>query len=147
MSVENGILLYNNRIVVPDIAELKYKLLFELHDSPFASHVGRDKTYEAARKYVYWKNMKKEVVDYVRTCKQCQVNKEEREHPTGLLMPLPIPEGKWKSISMDFFTSLPRTQRQNDQILVVVDQLTKMARFFPCRMTHKGKDMAELLTT
>ena len=59
MSVEDRILWYNNRIVVPDIAELKYKILFELHDSPFASHVGRDKTYEVAKKYVYWKNMKK----------------------------------------------------------------------------------------
>eukprot|EP01018_Ginkgo_biloba_P039789 Gb_05221 [translate_table: standard] len=92
---DNGILWYNNKIVVQDIAELKYKILFELHDSPFASHVGRDKTYEVARKYVYWKNMKKEVSDYVRTCEQCQVNKAKREYPAGLLMPLPTPEGKW----------------------------------------------------
>eukprot|EP01018_Ginkgo_biloba_P010333 Gb_18705 [translate_table: standard] len=53
MSVKDGILWYNNRIVVPNIAELKYKILFELHDCPFASHVKRDKTYEAKRKYVY----------------------------------------------------------------------------------------------
>eukprot|EP01018_Ginkgo_biloba_P010339 Gb_18720 [translate_table: standard] len=146
MSVEDGILWYNNRIVVPDITKLKYKILFELHDNPFASDVGRDKTYEAAKKYVYWKNMKKEVVDYVRTCEQCQVNKAKREHPLGLLMPLPISEGKWKSISMDFVITLPRTRHQNDQILVVVNRLTKMA-FLPCRMTHKGKDIAKLLTT
>eukprot|EP01018_Ginkgo_biloba_P018667 Gb_31742 [translate_table: standard] len=73
MSVEDGILWYNNRIIVPNIAKLKYKILFELRDSPFVSHVGRDTTYKVAKKYVYWKNMnmKKEVSNYVRTCEQC----------------------------------------------------------------------------
>ena len=141
----DGLLWYGDRVIVPDIAELKYKILFEIHDSPFASHTGRDKTYEAAKKYVYWKNMRKEISEYIQTCEQCQVNKADRSLPGGLLHPLPVPEGKWESISMDFVTSLPRSSKKNDQILVVVDRLTKMARFIACKMTHKAKDIAKIL--
>ena len=32
---------------------------------------------------------------------------------------------------MDFFTGLPRTQRQHDAIWVIVDRLTKFAHFLP----------------
>jgi len=46
---------------------------------------------------------------------------------------------------MDFVTSLPKSCKQNDQILVVVDHLTKMARFISCKMTNKAKDIAKLL--
>eukprot|EP00253_Pinus_taeda_P029936 PITA_29936 len=50
-------------------------------------------------------------------------------HPTGLLQPLPIPEGKWDSISMDFITRLPMVQGK-DCIFFVVDRLKKYAHFF-----------------
>ena len=73
--------------------------------------------------------------DYVVKCHVCQVNKAERLRTTGLLQPLAIPMNKWESISMDFITSLPRTSRGHDAIWVVVDRLTKMARFIPTRNT------------
>eukprot|EP01018_Ginkgo_biloba_P018968 Gb_14602 [translate_table: standard] len=114
ISYHDGLLWYGDRVIVPDVAELKYKILYEIHDSPFASHTGRDKTYEASKKYVYWKNMRKEIAEYIQTCEQCQVNKADRSLPGGLLHPLPVPEGKWESISMDFVTSLPGSSKQND---------------------------------
>eukprot|EP00253_Pinus_taeda_P033608 PITA_33608 len=48
-------------------------------------------------------------------------------HPAGLLQPLPILEGKWESISMDFITGLPMVQGK-DCIFVFVDRLTKAPR-------------------
>nr|GEX10700.1 retrotransposon protein, putative, Ty3-gypsy subclass [Tanacetum cinerariifolium] len=41
-------------------------------------------------------------------------------------MPLDILVWKWDEISMDFVTELPRTQKKNDAIWVVVDRLTKI---------------------
>ena len=56
-------------------------------------------------------------------------NKVERLKAVGLLHPLEIPNNKWESISIDFIVSLPHTQKGHDTIWVVVDRLTKMARF------------------
>eukprot|EP00253_Pinus_taeda_P034951 PITA_34951 len=64
-------------------------------------------------------------------------------HPAGLLQPLPIPEGKWESISMDFITGLPMVQGK-DCIFVVVDQLTKYAHFFAISAHYTAAQVIEL---
>ena len=42
----------------------------------------------------------------------------------GLLQPLAIPIQHWEEVSMDFITSLPKSEEKTI-IMVVVDQLTK----------------------
>ena len=73
--------------------------------------------------------MRLDIHIYVTKCHQCQVNRVEQLKAARLLHPLEIPNNKWESISMDFIVSLPCTQKGHDAIWVVVDRLTKMARF------------------
>jgi hypothetical protein len=68
----------------------------------------------------------------------------EHKHPTGLLHPLPIPELKWETISMDFITGLPKSTKQNDNIMVVVNKLRKGAHFIPVKSTCKAIDIANI---
>nr|GFB10910.1 putative nucleotidyltransferase, ribonuclease H [Tanacetum cinerariifolium] len=49
--------------------------------------------------------------------------KIEHQRASGLLKPLDIPIWKWDKISMDFVTGIPRTQKKNDEIWVVVDPI------------------------
>jgi hypothetical protein len=70
--------------------------------------------------------------------------KVEHRHPVGLLQPFPIPEWKWEVVTIDFITKLPRTVRQHDSIMVVVDKLTKVAHFIPVKLTHKETNIAEI---
>ena len=77
--------------------------------------------------------MKKEVAEFVSKCMTCQQIKSEHQAPVRKLHSLPIPEWKWEKITMDFVTGLPRTQRKNDVIWVIVDRLTKLAHFLPIR--------------
>ena len=58
--------------------------------------------------------------------------------PVDLVQPLPIPEWKWETISLDFITGLPRTQKQNDSIMVLIDKLSKSTHFIPVKSTFKA---------
>ncbi|GJP82565.1 hypothetical protein CLOP_g12808, partial [Closterium sp. NIES-67] len=64
--------------------------------------------------------------------------------PAGLLQPLEPPQRPWQHVTMDFVTGLPATETGNDAVLVVVDRLTKMAHFAPCRTTITAEDTAKL---
>jgi hypothetical protein len=45
---------------------------------------------------------------------------------------------------MDFITRLPRTSKQHDSIMVVVDKLTKDTHFIPLKTTHKVVDVVDI---
>jgi hypothetical protein len=45
---------------------------------------------------------------------------------------------------MDFIVGLPRTQKGNDSIWVIVDRLTKVAHFLPVKTNYSVSRLAEL---
>ncbi|KAI5337664.1 hypothetical protein L3X38_016935 [Prunus dulcis] len=131
-SVRNdGALMVGTRLYVPHDEALKREILEEAHSSAFAMHPGSTKMYHTLREHYWWPFMKKEIAEYVRKCLVCQQVKAERQRPSGLLQPLPIPEWKWEHLMMDFVFKLPRTQNKHDGVLVIVDRLTKSAHFLP----------------
>jgi hypothetical protein len=88
--------------------------------------------------------MKNEIVGYMFKCLDFQHVKAEHQHPIGLLQTLPIPKWKQEIISMDFITGFPKTQRQNDSIMVVTDKLGKSAHFIPMKSTYKTINIAAI---
>ncbi|GJY85501.1 reverse transcriptase domain-containing protein, partial [Tanacetum coccineum] len=70
--------------------------------------------------------------------------KAEHQRPSSLLQQPEIPEWKWKRITMDFVTKLPRTSSEHDTIWVIVDRLTKSAHFLPMRKDYKMDRLARL---
>ncbi len=62
------------------------------------------------------------------------------------MQPLPIPEGPWESVSMDFMVSLPPS-RGFDVIMVVVDQFSKMAHFIPTKDEATAQEIGRLFFT
>ena len=67
--------------------------------------------YQDLKKVFWWFGLKRDVAQFVYAYLTCQKSKVEHQRPAGLLQPLDIPEWKWDSISMDFVTGLPVTQR------------------------------------
>jgi hypothetical protein len=113
------ILMYRGIIYVPNSHELKNLILREMCNVPYDGHLGYQKTIATVKSQCYWLGMKKEVVDFIAKCLECQKVKAEHRHPAGLLQPLPIPEWKWEIVTVDFITKLPRTSKQHDFIMVV----------------------------
>ena len=62
----------------------------------------------------------------------------------GLLQHLSIPGWKWEEVSMDFIAGLPTSAKGYDSIWVIVDRLTKVARFIPVRTDYRLHQYAEL---
>jgi len=121
----------NSRLCIPEVKEIRSKLLCEAHDSVVAAHQGIEKTYSALSRRFFWCHMGVSVKRYVNSCLICQRTKSTGASGAGMLQPLPIPSSPWQDISMDFITHLPKSPMGNDSIMVVVDRLSKMAHFLP----------------
>lgn len=88
--------------------------------------------------------MKKDIVEFVAKCLNCQQVKCEHQRPGGLSQRIRIPEWKWERITMDFVVGLPKTPGGFDSIWVIVDRLTKSAHFLPVKMSYNAEKLAEL---
>jgi hypothetical protein len=55
-----------------------------------------------------------------------------------------VPKWKWEEVGMDFVNGLPRTQKGNDSIWVIIDRLTKVAPFIPVKTTFGGATLARI---
>ena len=131
-------------ILVPPNADLRARLLREAHDAPASGHLGGDKTHARLAGSWYWPGMRRDVREYVGSCRSCQANKSVNAKPSGLLMPIPVvPKGH--TLTMDFIGPLPRTSRGNDYILVIVDRFSKKAWYEPCKSTITAKQTAEIV--
>ena len=60
------------------------------HDTKVAGHMGQDKTIEIIRRNFWWPRMNERIIDYVRSCAECQKNKSARHAPYRLSSPLEL---------------------------------------------------------
>ena len=132
------------QLYVPNDSVLKAAVLDLVHDSPLSGHKGAAPTLKLAQRYFVWPKMSKEIEAYVRECPICQRAKNRTTQGENVLTPLPIPESKWSSISMDFITCLPLTKNGHDSIFVVCDRCTKMSHFIPCNIAIGAPGVAQL---
>jgi hypothetical protein len=142
--LDEDLLTYKNILYIPSCDDLKRYIMDELHKRPYVGHPSYQKVITATRKQFYWPGLKKYIVDYLAKCLECQEVKVEHWHPVELLQPLPIPECKWETISMDFITELPKSAKHNDVIMVVVEKLSKSAHFVHVKSTCKAIDIANI---
>jgi hypothetical protein len=90
--------------------------------------------------------LKDSAEEYVKTCLTCQQNRTLNKKQAGLLQLLPIPEGRWESVSMDFMVSLPPS-RGFDAIMVVVDRFSKMTHFIRTKDEATVQEIGRLFFT
>ena len=143
---DEGWLRLNGRIYVPDVDDLRLRVLRSRHDHPTAGHWGQNKTQALILRDYAWPGLRLLVRDYCKSCTACGRAKVPRHLPYGTLKQLPIPERPWNSISMDLIEQLPNSDGYS-AILVVVDRLSKQAIFIPTHDTLTAPELADLFVT
>lgn len=142
-SLKGNTVLYKNRIYAPE-GPARGNIFTDYHDSKMAGHPGLLKTIKSIQRNYMWPNIKKDTKAYIEGCEVCCKTKPRRARPEGLLNPLSIPEGPWKSVSLDYIVELPKSDGYN-AILVMVDRFTKMAYFAPTTTNCTASETAKLL--
>lgn len=142
-NLSEGILRFNDKIYVPDDAELKRQILRSRHDAPAVGHQGRAKTLDLVSRSFYWPTLRRYVHRYIDGCDLCQRSKPTHHAKYGLMQPIPAGHAPWKRISTDFIVKLPQSNGY-DSIMVVVDRNTKLAHFIATRETIDSNETASL---
>ena len=116
---KNNLLLYGNRIVVPEI--LKRETMEKLH----SGHQGITRSRLRAKLSVWWPGISGEIERYIKQCTTCSKHIKNRREP---LIPTPLPEYPWQKVSTDLF------QLNKHIYLVVTDYYSRYPE------VHKLKD-------
>jgi hypothetical protein len=70
--------------------------------------------------------------------------KSQTESLVGLLQPMPLAEGPWTSIGIEFVDALPLTKHGNSRLMVVVDRFTKAVHSIPTHLRLTAEECARL---
>lgn len=97
-------------------------VMYMMHDNELSAHFGIEATYERIKEKYWWKNMRKDIEEYVKSCYKCQM----RGKPLGKneLHPIEVNE-PFEIIGIDIVGPLNETEKGNKYIVVAIDYFTK----------------------
>ena len=139
-------LLFTNKdqIYVPNDKALRFKLILELHDSPFAGHWSLEKTIQLIQRNYYWPTMTTDVQEVVTTCNVCQRVQIQKK---GDQAPIRFIEAQypWEIVTVDFVSGFTPTARKHTAICVICDRFTRMMHAETCKDHATAKETAKIM--
>ena len=111
LTIEDGILLKGNRIIIP--TTLKQEMLNIVHHG----HLGQEKCLLRARTSIYWAGITKDIINTVKECDPFQRH-HNMQPKEPILQPEP-PSYAWQRLSTDLF------EFKGHQYLLISDQFSK----------------------
>lgn len=116
------IIICNGQIKYPP-KDLRSVIIDEMHCSPTGGHRGVTKTYNRIKHNYYWENLKTDVQKHIQQCLQCQLKKLVRVKTKQPMIITDTPGSSFDKVAMDIVGRLPKTNRGNEYILTLQDQL------------------------
>jgi len=139
--VSAGALTFEGRIYVAEA--LRNKVISLFHNNPESGHSGALRTAELVSRDLYWLALDTTVRKDVAGCTVCHRIIAPRHVRYEANIPLPPPYHPWHRVTMDYVTNLPESTKSGyTSILAIVDQLTKMAIYLPCRKEIESPELA-----
>ena len=127
-----------NQIVIP--TSYRSDILQLAHDSPFAGHLGVNKTYQRILQYFYWPGLKRDVATYCKSCHTCQlIGKPNQTIPVAPLHPIPVLQEPFSHIIIDCVGPLPRTSSGHQYLLTMMCAATRYPEAIPLRSISADK--------
>ncbi len=127
------------QLVIP--ASLRNEFLQYAHDNHLSGHLGRMKTLLRLMEVAYWPSMRADVWKYCKFCHICQKYKPNLSKLSGHLQSTPV---VGYMLGVDLMGPFPKSGKQNEHLLVVVDYCSKWVELFPLR-TAKAPQIARIL--
>jgi hypothetical protein len=134
-------------LCIPDDEALRTQIITEFHEPRTIGHRNAQEADQRLSLGDWWQGMRNECSTAIKNCKICNQNKRDSSGSShGEMLEKPdIPLRPWDSVTMDFCGPYhPSVKGGPDQVLTVVDRLTKMAHFIPCRTTDTAQMIADL---
>ncbi|CAM1332187.1 Uncharacterised protein r2_g4120 [Pycnogonum litorale] len=126
--VDEGLLLYGNRIVIPN--GLRAMMLSRIHEG----HMGISKCRERARQCLWWPGLSDAINRTVQNCERCQINRNCNQKEK--LVTTDLPDRPWMSISADLF------QFRGKNYMVIVDYYS---RYLEIKKLSRGTDSKNVI--
>ena len=98
---EINLTICTGEVITPEVADRPH-IIRESHDSAVAGHKGIFKTYARVRERFYWDGMKNDIVNYVKTCEDCQKRKLVRVRTKLPMKITTTPFKAFQLIELDF---------------------------------------------
>jgi hypothetical protein len=100
-------------------------LLQSYHNEPLSGHFGVQRTYLKIKNKFWWPNMIQSITQHIQSCLPCQQHNINRLKKPGQLYPIPIPEGPFQLIGIDYCGPFKRTPSGNRYVLCITDYFTR----------------------
>ncbi|CAF4957616.1 unnamed protein product [Rotaria sp. Silwood1] len=100
-------------------------LLQFYHNDPLSGHFGVRRTYLKIKNKFWWPKMKQSISKYIQSCLPCQQYNINRSKKPGQLFPIPVPEGPFQLIGIDYCGPFKKTPRGNLYVLCITDYFTR----------------------
>jgi len=142
-SMESDLLLYDGRLLVPDVDHLRTLMIREVHDRVTTAHPSAKKTIQLLSSQYWWHGITSTVKQYCRNCHACRRIQVPRDKKPGFLHPLPVPSRPWEHITVDY-CEFNKDKHGFNNVLVFIDRFSKQAISIPCQKTTDARELASM---
>ena len=141
----NDQIWYQDYLYLSEIEDICLCVICEVHNSSAADHLSQHKIYDLVVCHYWWFRMVEMIWWFVCNCHACLQNKTSQNKYHDLLKLLAVSERQWAHIFMNFIIELFPSKVTDDNVyqnvLVVVNHLTKMQHLILCQFMIKKKMM------
>ena len=112
----------NYRLCIPKV--LIEQVILACHDDITAGHLGISRTLDKIHQRFFWPKITQCVINYIRSCIDCQTKKLPKELPAGYLTSIRS-QRPFEKIGLDLIGPFSLSSFGNRHVIIVVDYFTK----------------------